>query len=237
MIYPPMAERTFLKEWRYKHNNPYHSRLAQFSHFIMRDHGAEQFAGRWNESVFGRKAPLQVEIGTGFGHFMSQYCLDHPEVNFVGIDYRFKRSFQLARRLHNNCPQGNFRFLRARGERLPFMFAPGEVDRVFYFFPDPWPKRRHHKKRLFRREFLEGVHRVLRVGGSLMVKTDHQGYADAMLEVIADQKLLSLELYSEDLYHQYPEHDLSRYNTKFEKIFVAKGIAIKALVLRKPLCP
>ena len=74
--------------------------------------------------------------------------------------------------------------MRAKGERLQFLFDSSEIDRLFYFFPDPWRKTKHHKKRLFQAPFLDQAYKVLKPGGELLIKTDHDDYADWMSEVI-----------------------------------------------------
>ena len=94
-----MVDYSFKEDFKYKHENPYHDKLGEFGEFVMRDHEAENCGGKWNSEVFKREAPLFLEIGTGAGHFMMDYCNDHPEHHFVGLDYRFKRSFHLAKKL------------------------------------------------------------------------------------------------------------------------------------------
>ncbi len=215
----------------YAHKNPYHERLTEFSEFVYRDTEGEAFKGQWNNLAFKREAPLMVEIGTGYGEFMRDYCLDHPQANFVGMDYRFKRSFELAKKLAK-LDLKNFRYLRANGERLTDLFAQNEVDELYYFFPDPWPKDRHHKRRLFKEKFLAAAYEVLKPGGTLFVKTDHDGYAEWMKNVIEKNTLFKLELRSLDLRSEFPEHFLSKYKTKFEKIFISQNIPIKAFVLK-----
>ena len=226
-----MTERTFSAGFRYRHRNPYHERLAAFAPVVLRDHEAEAHRGRWNRDVFGREAPLLVEIGSGYGRFMLEFCGQNPHVNFVGIDYKFKRSFNLAKRIaRSGLP--NIRFLRARGERIDFQFGEGEVDRIFYFFPDPWPKKRHHKKRPFGAPFLAKARRVLSPSGDLLVKTDHDGLMEWMLEAVAESGLFTAELVSRDLRREHPGHFLCSFTTKFEDIFLAQGTPIKGLVLR-----
>ncbi|HXH29487.1 MAG TPA: tRNA (guanosine(46)-N7)-methyltransferase TrmB [Bacteriovoracaceae bacterium] len=218
-------------EFKYTHNNPYHDKLEVFDSFVLRDEEAETNKGVWNEKMFQNKKPIEVEIGTGYGEFMMEYCQKNPDSNFIGLDHRFKRSFALAQKL-NRLEHKNFRYLRARGERLEFMFDEDEVQSIFYFFPDPWPKNRHNKKRLFQKPFLNACHKILKPGGTLFIKTDHDGYFDWMLDHLKDEKRFSIELQSRDLRSEFPEHFLSQFTTKFEKIFLAQGTLIKSVVLR-----
>lgn len=226
-------DRLYQKDFSYKHKNPYHDKLTEFEGLVLRDEEAETHVGKWNEEVFKKEAPLCVEIGTGYGHFMLDYCEKNPDVNFIGMDFRFKRSYNLAKKLAKH-PHKNFRYLRARGERIEFMFGENEVDRLFYFFPDPWPKARHHKKRLFQMPFLQAAYKVLRPGGTLYVKTDHDHYAEWMIEHMdlpEARELFDIKLKTLDLYNEAPEHYLAGFQTKFEKIFLEKKQPIKAFEL------
>jgi tRNA (guanine-N7-)-methyltransferase len=235
-IKSPKCEHFYRSDFKFKHKNPYHQKLAAFGDFVLRDHESEIFQGQWNESVFNRSAPLCVEIGSGFGSFMVEHCTQFPEKNFIGMDYRFKRTFELANKL-KKIPHRNFRYLRCRGERLEFLFSPGEVDEIFYFFPDPWPRPRHHKKRLFKPRFLQSLHQVLKPGGKVFIKTDHDQYADWMKMVLTEgqgqfpKPLFSIDLESRDLYQDYSQHFLVSFQTHFEKIFLSQQIKIKAFQL------
>lgn len=225
-----MLDHSYKEGFQYTHKNPYHERLANYSDFVLRDEEAEVQKGKWNKDVFMREAPLVVEVGSGYGQFMRQYCIDHPEINFVGIDYRFKRSFELAKKL-NNLDLKHMRYLRAKGERLGFLFGENEVDKLLYFFPDPWPKARHQKKRLFQEHFLNLTHKVLKPGGQMFIKTDHNDYSEHMKAVIDKSELFDLELYTKDLRSEHTDHFLCEYTTKFEKIFIKQNQPIKAFVL------
>lgn len=225
-----MVDKAFTDSFKYTHDNPYHDKLKEFEEFVLRDHEAETNVGQWNKAIFNREAPLCLEIGSGYGHFMMEYCEKNPDVNFIGLDYRFKRSYALAKKLSLH-PNRNFKYLRAKGERISFMFEENELDRMFYFFPDPWPKARHNKKRLFQLPFLQAAYKVLRPGGTLYVKTDHEGYADWMEEVMNNQDLFDVQLATRDLRVTHPEHFLASFQTKFEKIFISQGVNIKAYVL------
>ena len=218
-------------DFKYSHDNPYHDKLEAFDKFVLRDEEAETNQGKWNK-LFENENPIEVEIGTGYGDFMMEYTQKNPGVNFIGLDHRFKRSYSVAQKLEKLEHQ-NFRYLRARGERLEFMFNENEVQSVFYFFPDPWPKTRHHKKRLFQKPFLNACHKVLKPGGILFVKTDHDGYFEFMLNQMKDETRFDVLIESRDLRKEYPEHFLSLFTTKFEKIFLSQGTLIKSIVLRK----
>ena len=223
---------TLKPNFSYSHQNPYHHKLESYNHFVLRDREAEGFMGKWRSDVFQNHQPLVVEVGCGFGHFMLDYCQNYSNINFVGIDYRFKRSFNLAKKIARSRLQ-NIKYLRARGERLHFFFNSGEVDEIFLFFPDPWPKTKHHKKRLFQSTFLNNVHRVLKPRGKLYVKTDHDAYATHMTTLLNRDPHWSINLSTRHLHEEYPNHFLSTYKTNFEKKFLSQGMAIKAFVLEK----
>jgi tRNA (guanine-N7-)-methyltransferase len=222
----------YRNDFKYTHDNPYHDKLGVFDSFVLRDEEAESNVGKWKENIFKNQNPIEVEIGTGYGEYMMEYSQANPDKNFIGLDHRFKRSFSVAKKL-DKLEHKNFRYLRARGERIEFMFAENEIESIFYFFPDPWPKNRHHKKRLFQQPFLNAAHKVLAPGGILYVKTDHDGYFEWMLNHLKDETRFEVVLQSQDLHKDHPEHFLSHYKTKFEKIFLGQGTLIKSIVLKK----
>lgn len=119
--------------------NPYLQRLDEFDHFVFKNEESEIYRNCWRSQVFQNQFPLHVEIGSGAGHFMYDYCQKHSFHNFIGLDYRFKRSYRLAKKMSALETQ-NFRYLRAWGERLAYVFGEDELDALYYFFPDPWPK-------------------------------------------------------------------------------------------------
>ena len=226
-------DHSYKENFEYKHNNPYHDKLQEFSNFVFRDTEGENLKGKWNSSFFKNDNPLTVEVGCGYGEFMRSYTTSHPEENFIGIDYRFKRSYALAKNLSEQVVK-NFCLLRAKGERLGFIFGENEISKLLYFFPDPWPKTRHHKKRLFQAPFINDAYKLLKPGGFLYIKTDHDGYAEWMSELIHSDEVKSkfdIQLETKNLRQGHPEHFLSTYKTKFEKIFISQSIPIKAFVL------
>ncbi len=226
-------DHSYHQNFEYRHQNPYHDKLGEYSDFVFRDTEGESLRNKWSNEFFKNENPINVEVGCGYGHFMSEYCKHHPYENFVGIDYRFKRSFALAKKL-SLLESKNFCLMRAKGERIQFLFGESEIDRLFYFFPDPWPKTKHHKKRLFQAPFLDQAYQILKPGGELLIKTDHDDYADWMSEVIKESNKDRFEviLETKNLHKEQPEHFLSVHKTKFEGIFLRQGIKIKAFVLK-----
>jgi tRNA (guanine-N7-)-methyltransferase len=140
----------------------------------------ESFAtapGRINfEQLFGNTQPLEIEIGTGKGTFLVARASARPELNFLGLEWARPYATYSADRFRRNGLT-NVRMLRAdAGPFFKDRLADQSVWRVHIYFPDPWPKRRHHRRRLIQPGFLQQVHRVLRPGGQLIVVTDHLDY-------------------------------------------------------------
>lgn len=226
-----MFEKILTNNFQYKHHNPYHEKLKEFSDFVLRDHEGENLKGRWAVDEFHHNTDIVLEIGTGYGHFMKKYCLKMPETNFIGLDYKFKRSFRLVKNLNKIRSITNFRYLRARAERLLWLFSPNELKKIFIFFPDPWPKRKHHKKRLLQLEFLQILHTVLRNDGCIYIKTDHVPLSKWMIEQVERSHLFHVEFFTKDLYGEDPHHFLTEYQTYFEKIFLSQNKKIISLQL------
>jgi len=137
------------------------------------------------EPLFGRRAPVHVDLGSGKGRFLLELAAARPEIDLLGVE-RARKYFELV--CHRAARRGisNVRMLHTTGEDLIFRLLPERSVAVMYvLFPDPWPKKRHHKRRFFRRENVEGIARVLEPGGRLLVKTDHPEYAEVIAEVLA----------------------------------------------------
>lgn len=139
--------------------------------------------GFWAQQ-FGREGPLTLEIGFGMGHSLLEMAEREPERRFVGVEVHPPGIGALMAGLEE---QGlhNVRVLEADAVAvLDRAFAEGELDRVQIFFPDPWPKKRHHKRRIIQSAFLEQLARRVAPGGRLMLATDWEPYAEWMREVI-----------------------------------------------------
>src|SRR3954453_6100768 len=129
----------------------------------------------WAE-LFGRVAPVELEIGMGKGTFLTDQAKARPEVNFFGIEWaRWYWRYASDRLRRNNCL--NARTVRAEALYFLAEFVPDASLSVLHvYFPDPWPKARHHKRRLVQPPFLKQAERVLIPEGRLQIVTDHQEY-------------------------------------------------------------
>lgn len=137
------------------------------------------------KAVFGREAQLVFEIGFGMGDSLAAMALAHPERDYIGIDVHPPGIGTLLREIHQ---QGitNLRVMQGDAVQvLATCFADGAIDRIQVFFPDPWHKKRHHKRRLIQPPFVDVLARKLRPGGILHLATDWENYAEQMMDVLS----------------------------------------------------
>lgn len=137
----------------------------------------------WGE-VFGNDRPVELEIGIGKGRFLIDAAQRFPEVNFVGIEWSLKY-LRIAHERSRKRNLGNVRLVHGDAREFVEFFVPSEsLQAIHLYFPDPWPKKRHHKRRLFDEEFAGEVERVLRPGGRLWLATDHAEYFAVIVELL-----------------------------------------------------
>lgn len=140
-------------------------------------------------AVFGRDILLEVEIGSGKGRFLLEWAAAHPDIGVLAVE-RARAYLLLAAQRAARRGLGNVRLVHTTAEDLLFRcLAPASVTAIHVYFPDPWPKKRHHKRRFFRAENVRRLAEVLRPGGLLRVKTDHADYAAVIGESLAAEPL------------------------------------------------
>jgi tRNA (guanine-N7-)-methyltransferase len=133
-------------------------------------------------SIFNDKRPLYVEIGSGKGEFISRYPISHPEWNFIGMEMSEKRIRNCLKKLSPD-KNPNVRLVRKFVDStISGMFMPNSISGVFIQHPDPWPKRRHHRRRLIQQGFLDSLAKILMPGAQVQISTDHQEYATWIVE-------------------------------------------------------
>lgn len=142
------------------------------------------------DAWFGRPAPVLLEIGSGMGETTSQLAQAAPELNYVAVEVYAAGLGQLMLRA-DKLGVENLRLLH--GDAVVLLeqhVAPGSLHGVRVFFPDPWPKKRHHKRRLIQPGFVALVASRLEAGGTLHLATDWAHYAEQMLDVCSGEPLL-----------------------------------------------
>jgi tRNA (guanine-N7-)-methyltransferase len=173
----------------------------------------ETMKGHWHE-IFGRTAPLHVELGTGKGKFISEMAERHPEINFVGIESQQDVLYYVAKKVQEK-KLTNVKLLVFDVNHLLEIFAPGEIDRLYINFCDPWPKVRHAKRRLTHADFLEKYRLVLKRGGEIFFKTDNRLLFDFSLEQITESSLV-MDKVTFDLHNSdFAGNVMTEYETKF----------------------
>jgi tRNA (guanine-N7-)-methyltransferase len=220
-----------------KAKNPYSARLGEFPALAYSDNATETHAGSWREKFAtpGKKRELHVEIGCNTGHVTRAWAEANPEKLYIGIDWKFKIIHRGAEKTAEKGLQ-NLIFFRGNVERLQFMFGPAEVDFLYLYFPDPWPKKSQWKNRFLKESTLREAARVVRPGGTFHIKTDHDGYYAWMREAFAAvSDVWEIERESLDLHAGNPGATKLEIPevTLFEKLFIKDGIAIKSAWLKR----
>lgn len=187
--------------------------LATHPQFVVDE--PQVWQGRWQER-FGNNQPIHIEIGMGKGQFINQMAQAHPEINYIGIDMQVSVvSFALDKLIAE--PVSNLQLLHVDGSELTNYFAENEVDQIYLNFSDPWPKKRHEKRRLTYQSFLAVDEAILRPNGEIHFKTDNQGLFEYSLSSFSKYGMI-LEQVWLDLHHSsYEGNIMTEYEEKFSK--------------------
>ena len=172
--------------------------------------------------VFGNDRPVEVELGIGKGRFLIDAAERMAEVNFVGVEWAAKY-LRIARYRAERRNLDNMRFVRTDArEFVEFFVATESVQAYHIYFPDPWPKKRHHKRRLFDEDFVREVERTLDWEGCLWLATDFVEYFEVMLESLETSRHL-----------KEVDREWVGARTNYEQKYLAQGKPIHRLVLQK----
>ena len=168
--------------------------------------------------LFGNRRPVEIEIGTGKGTFLLARATARPELNFIGIEWARAYAVYTADRFRR-CGVANVRMLHAdAGLFFRHCLADASIWRVHIYFPDPWPKSRHHRRRLIQRPFLDELRRVLLPGGQVLIVTDHREYFEHIQQVFCGaEKFASID------FPQMADKDDEVVGTNFERKYIAQG--------------
>ena len=176
------------------------------------------------ESLFPTQQPLEVELGCGDGTFLIQYSKAHPNRNILGLERLLGRIRKCDRKTFR-AGLKNVRLLRLEAAyTVQFMLPPESVTAIHVYFPDPWPKRRHHDRRLVNTAFLDAVRKTLAPGGILFLRTDDADYFKQMLAVGKGHR---------GFQETDTPAELASFITDFERNFNARGVPTLRVAFRK----
>lgn len=173
----------------------------------------EKMKGKW-DMLFGNENPLHLELGTGKGSFISAMAQRDKGANFLGVERVPDIIYKAAGRIEIK-ESSNIRLLFADVENLPYYFDEGEIDRIYLNFSDPWPKKRHERRRLTHPRFLEMYKKLLKKGGEIFLKTDNVDFFKFSVSSMIETGY-SLQKITYDLHHtSYDDNIMTEYEQKF----------------------
>jgi tRNA (guanine-N7-)-methyltransferase len=176
-------------------------------------HTPFEHKNNWN-AVFGNNQPIHVEIGSGKGRFIAGMAKQFPEINFIGME-RAKSIIVTAVEKALDTKQMNVRLINENAKDIREFFGENEVDKLYLNFSDPWPKKRHAKRRLTYHTFLEQYKSILKENGELVFKTDNRKLFEYSLVsfstfgLVLDEVVLDLHEFGD------PENVMTEYEEKF----------------------
>ncbi len=179
------------------------------------------------DRAFGRAAPKFLEIGFGMGETTARIAADHPQHDYLGIEVHTPGVGSLLKRAAE-LGLANIRVIQHDAvEVIEHMISPGSLDGIHIFFPDPWPKKRHHKRRLLQPPFVALLVSRIKAGAYVHVATDWENYAQQIVEVLAGNPLLDN---TADGFAPRPEY---RPVTKFESRGLKLGHSVWDILFRR----
>lgn len=194
--------------------------IKNFSDFVLtKDQNlGEERRGTWRKMFENPNSELHVELGTGKGDFISQLAQRNPDINYLGFELQQDVIYTAAKKIRELKLQ-NVRLIVFDINLIDKIFAEHEIDRIYLNFCDPWPKKRHAKRRLTHEIFLQKYQQLLKPHGAIFFKTDNRGLFDFSLE---EFQKLGMEI-SEISFDLHAENFPDNIETEYEKKFSERG--------------
>ena len=170
---------------------------------------------------FEKDQPIHIEVGTGMGRFITEMARRHPEINYVAIE-RDKNVMVRVLEKVKELELENIKLINQDAKLLTEYFVENEVSRIYLNFSDPWPKKRHTKRRLTFSSFLEIYRHILKKDGQIHFKTDNQGLFEYSLESMSAFGM-TFDLINLNLHENEPEENI---RTEYEDKFSNRGFRI-----------
>ena len=175
-------------------------------------------------TLFPRVQPVELELGAGDGSFLLDWAERHPERNFIGVERLLGRLRKIDRKGQRRQLE-NIRGIRIEAAYfLHYLVPPASLSAIHVYFPDPWPKKRHQRRRLVNANFVRDAARALELGGTVHLRTDSEDYFTQMQEVFA---------VSPEFAPTPTPEELAAVRTDFERDFNARGIPTQRASWRK----
>ena len=192
-------------------------------------------AGKLNfADIFGNTHPVELEIGSGKGTFLLAIAQAKPEHNYIGIEWA-KQYAEFAADRFRRHNLANARIVYGDASWWVRCHVPDNaLTAIHIYFPDPWPKTRHHKRRIIQLPFLKEVHRMLIPGGILRLVTDHADYFAHMEETLKAQSDLTVIPFTSPVPLKPDAPEGSIVGTNFERKYIAEGRSFHATAAQKP---
>lgn len=199
--------------------------VIEANKFVIKN--PEEYKGKWNQ-VFRNNHPIQIEIGMGKGRFIMELAKQNPHINYIGVE-RYSSVLLRALQKHQETELTNLYFLCIDARTVEDIFAPGEIDKIYLNFSDPWPKDRHAKRRLTSREFLTRYDKILKEDGRLEFKTDNRDLFEFSLEETGEAGW-KIQQHTFDL-HGDESMNAGNIMTEYEEKFSSMGNPIHKMII------
>ncbi len=194
------------------------------SDYVIKDR--KEYFGKY-ETLFEKKQPIHIEIGMGKGKFITEMAQLHPKINYIGIE-KFDSVLIRALEKQEEMELSNLKLMRLDAEMIDEVFNH-EIDRIYLNFSDPWPKKRHAKRRLTSKEFLKAYDSIFKTTKEIIMKTDNRKLFEYSIMSFTNYgyqiEEISLNLYDDDI----KENVATEYETKFHNL----GYPIYRIVVKK----
>lgn len=192
-----------------------------------------QYKGRWKE-LFGNDNPIYVELGCGKGTFISVHAAENPNINYIAIDIKdevlvlAKRDIEQQFKARNREKIDNVKIMSQEIGLIEELFEEDEIDKIFINFCNPWPKKKHKKRRLTHNTFLKKYRGFLKEGCEIWFKTDDDDLFLESQEYITRSGFVITYI----TYDLHESDFVGNVTTEHEDMFSAKGIKIKCLIAK-----
>ncbi|MBF0779710.1 MULTISPECIES: tRNA (guanosine(46)-N7)-methyltransferase TrmB [unclassified Granulicatella] len=186
-------------------------KIAAYPQYVVSQ--PEQWRGRWSER-FGNNNPIHIEIGMGKGQFITGMAKANPHINYIGIEIQTSVVVVALDKLIEQ-PLDNLQLLHVNGGDITEFFEKEEVHRIYLNFSDPWPKKKHEKRRLTYSSFLKSDETVLVPNGEIHFKTDNQGLFEYSLTSFSQYGMLLKQVWLDLHQSDFQGNIMTEYEEKF----------------------